>query len=59
MFRMPSIVSSTKNVAAAADPNTRTLLQRVFFRIFGQPVLDEHMKYMLAHPRRKRLLRVK
>jgi hypothetical protein len=59
MFSMPGVVSTTKNVAAPAIPYKRSLLQRIFFRVFGQPLLDEHMKYMLARPRRKRLLRIK
>jgi hypothetical protein len=59
MFDMLGIKSSTKNGAAGAGAYKRTLLQRITFRIFGEPILDEHMKHLLAHPPKKKLLRVK
>ena len=50
-----SMVSTAKKVAAPAKPVKRTLLQRIVFKLFGEPIPDPHLQYILEHPVTERL----
>jgi hypothetical protein len=49
------MVSPAKKVAAPAKPVKRTLLQRIVFKLFGEPIPDPHLQYILEHPDEERL----
>jgi hypothetical protein len=58
-FKLSKIMSTAKNVPAPANPSQNDSLVRLVHWIFGQPVLDPHLEYMLTQPRRKKLIGVK
>ena len=48
------MVSTAKKVAAPAKTVKRTLLQRIVFKLFGEPIPDRHLQYP-SHPVTERI----